>query len=74
MKQRSNLTAGAIISAAFGILIGILIRNLPSHFSLSDLVGVVFIIFGVFTLISAIPEFFLAASNLSSLAGKLSLI
>lgn len=74
MKQRSNLTAGAIISAAFGILIGILIRNLPSHFSLSDLVGVVFIIFGVFTLISAIPEFFLAASNLSSLTGKLSLI
>ena len=74
MKQRSSLTAGAVISAAFGILIGILIRNLPSHFSLSDLVGIIFIIFGVFTLISAIPEFFLAASNLSSLAGKLSLI
>ena len=74
MKQRSTLTAGAVISAVFGILIGILIRNLPSHFSLSDLVGVIFVIFGVFTLLSAIPEFFIAIGNLSSLAGKLSLI
>ena len=74
MKQRSNLTAGAIISATFGILIGMLIKNLPNHFSLSDLVGVLFVVFGVFTLISAIPEFFIAASNLSTISGKLSLI
>lgn len=74
MKPRSNLTAGAIISAAFGVLIGILIKNLPSYVSLSDLVGVIFIVFGVFTLISAIPGFFIAAANLSSLGGKLSLI
>lgn len=74
MKPRSTLTAGAIISATFGILIGMLIKNLPSHFSLSDLVGVIFVVFGVFTLISAIPEFFIAATNLSSVGGKLSLI
>lgn len=74
MKSRSTLTAGAIISAAFGILIGILVKNLPNHFSLSDLIGVIFVVFGVFTLISAIPEFFIAASSLSSLGGKLMLV
>lgn len=74
MKAKTNLTAAAIICAIVGVLLGFFIKNFSASFSLSRLIEIIFIIFGVITLFSSIPEFFIAVANISSLPGKLSLI
>lgn len=74
MKTRSTLTAGAVISAIFGVLIGNLIKNLPEHFGLSDLVGILFIIFGLLSVLSSIPTLVYSLSCLHTAGGKINLV
>lgn len=74
MKPKSTLTAGAVISALIGVLIGNFIKNMPGYFGFSDLIGAIFTVFGVFILISSIPELIFAIARLGSLGGALSLV
>ncbi len=74
MKHRSTLTAGSIISALIGVLIGIFIKNLPDSMSFSELVGAIFVIVGVLSILSGIPGLVLGLSASSTLVGKVNLV
>ncbi|MBQ8742138.1 MAG: hypothetical protein IJZ03_02065 [Clostridia bacterium] len=74
MKHRSTLTAGSIISALIGVLIGIFIKNLPESMSFSELVGAIFVIVGVLSILSGIPGLVLGLSASSTLVGKVNLV
>lgn len=74
MKARSSLTAGAVISAIFGVLIGNFIKNLPEHFALSDIIGIIFTVFGVLCILSGIPTLVFGLTSLSTPVGKINFI
>jgi hypothetical protein len=74
MKHRSTLTAGSVISAVVGILIGIFVKNLPDSMSFSELVGAIFVIVGVLSILSGIPGLVLGLSCSSTLVGKVNLV
>ncbi len=74
MKAKSHLTVAAVISALIGVLIGNFIKNMPEYFGLSDLIGTIFIVFGIFILISSIPELIIAIARMGTILGTLSLI
>lgn len=56
MKIKTHLTAGAVICSLIGALIGGIIKNLPDQLDLADIISAIFVVTGVFTLISSIPD------------------
>lgn len=74
MQQRSVLTAGAVISAVIGALVGNFIKGLPESMSLSELVGTIFIIIGVLTILSSIPGLLYGMTSSSTVSGKVSFV
>ncbi len=74
MKTRTTLTAGAIISAAIGAFIGSLIKDLPKNLELSDIVSAFFIVTGVITLLSSVPDFIYAIICFGTFRGGVDLV
>ncbi len=72
MKARSTLTAGAVISSVFGVLIGNFIKNMSGYFSLSDLINIIFAVFGVLSIISGLPSLIYGISFFALKSGKVS--
>ena len=74
MKTRTTLTAGSVICAALGAIIGSVIKDLPDYLSFSDLVDLFFVIFGIFILLSALPDLVGAIARFGTPRGILDLI
>ncbi len=74
MKAKTHLTAGAVICAFIGAAIGDLIRKLPEHLDLADIISAIFVITGIFTLISSIPDIVYAVVCFGTFRGVVDII
>ena len=74
MKTKSTLTAGPVICALLGVIFGSFIKNLPEYFGLSDLIEVLFTIFGALAIFSGIPGLIFGINFHSSASGKISFV
>ncbi|MBE6608375.1 MAG: hypothetical protein E7633_07450 [Ruminococcaceae bacterium] len=74
MKTKTHLTAGAVISAAIGVTIGYIIKNLPENLDLADIISAIFVLTGIFTLLSSIPDFVYAIICFGTFRGAVDLI
>lgn len=73
MKAKTHLTAGAVICALIGAAIGNLIKNLPDQLDLADIISAIFVVSGVFTLLSSIPDFVYAVICFGTFRGAVDL-
>ena len=74
MKIKTNLTAATIICALIGVAIGSLIKSLPESLDLADIIRAIFVVSGIFTLLSSIPDVVYAIICFGTFRGTVDLI
>ena len=74
MKIKTHLTAATIICSLIGVAIGSVIKNLPESLSLADIISAIFVVCGIFTLISSVPDVFYAILCFGTFRGTVDLI
>lgn len=74
MKIKTNLTAATVICALIGVAIGSLIKSLPESLDLVNIIRAIFVVSGIFTLLSSIPDIVYAIICFGTFRGTVDLI
>jgi hypothetical protein len=74
LKIKTNLTAATVICALIGVALGCLIKDLPESLDLVDIIRAIFVVSGIFTLVSSIPDVVYAVICFGTFRGTVDLI
>ena len=72
--MKTHLTAATVICALMGVTIGAVIKSLPESLDLADIVRAIFVVSGISTILSSIPDIVYAVICFGTFRGAVDLV